>query len=204
MPKIVDEAAQRRRIRAAARRAFARLGLAGTGLQHVAAEAGLGRSSLYHYYPDKAALVRDLAEELLDEESALFMRAFAGDSSPVERIERLMAAMVELFDRSAAIGRLMLQIWADDPDRLAPMLESFRGGLALLIEQGQTRGEVDATIAPAATATLIIALMDGVLVQGFVDPRVLADKRELGGALVLAVRRLLQPLPSGKERKPWT
>lgn len=199
MPKVVDEAEQRRRIRTAARCAFARLGLAGTGLHHVAAEAGVGRSSLYHYYPDKAALVRDLADELLDEESALFMGAFSGDAGPLERIERLMAAMVELFDRSAAVGRLVLQIWAADPDRLAPMLQSFRGGLATLITDGQQRGEIDADLAPDATATLIIALMDGVLVQGFVDPAVLENKGELGAALVGAVRRLLQPLARGKE-----
>lgn len=200
MPRIVDEAEQRRRIRAAARRAFARLGLGGTGLQHVAAEARVGRSSLYHYYPDKAALVRDLADELLDEESALFMGAFAGDAGPIERLERLMAAMVELFDRSAATGRLMLQIWADDPDRLSTMLESFRAGLAMLIEQGQAHGEIDASLSPSASATLIIALMDGVLVQGFVDPRVFDQRAALGDALIQSVRRLLQPVAREEER----
>ncbi|TDJ05786.1 MAG: TetR/AcrR family transcriptional regulator [Deltaproteobacteria bacterium] len=75
MPKIVAAAAQRRQIRLAARRVFARRGVARTGLAQVAERAGMGRSTLYHYYPDKAALVRDLARDLLQEEAELFNAA---------------------------------------------------------------------------------------------------------------------------------
>ena len=191
MPKIVDEEQQRRRIRQAAARAFARRGLEGTGLSHVAREAGLGRSSLYHYYPDKAALVQDLADELLEEETALFTEAFQSGDSALDRIERLTTAIVELFDRSASTGRLMLQIWANDPDRFQTMLETLRGGLTQLVQQGQESGEIDHQLDPEASATLVIALMDGVLVQGFVDPRLFEQKGRLGNALLLAVRRML-------------
>ena len=75
MPKVVDAAEQRSRIREAARQVFARRGVAGTGLVHVAKAARISRSNLYHYYPDKAAPFRDLAQELLDEEEALFRAA---------------------------------------------------------------------------------------------------------------------------------
>ncbi len=191
MPKIVDEEEQRRRIRQAASRAFAKRGLEGTGLQHVAREAGLGRSSLYHYYPDKAALVQDLANELLEEETALFTQAFQSGDSALDRIERLTTAIVELFDRSASTGRLMLQIWASDPDRFQAMLETLRGGLTQLVEQGQELGEIDPGLDAEASATLVIALMDGVLVQGFIDPRLFEQKEKLGDALLSAVRRML-------------
>lgn len=191
MPKIVDEGEQRRRIRHAARRAFARLGLEGTGLSHVAREAGLGRSSLYHYYRDKASLVRDLADELLEEETALFARAIQSGGSALDRIEHLTTAIVELFDRSAATGRLMLQIRAGDPDRFQSMLEMLRSGLAALVAEGQEHGGIDPTLDPEATATLVIALMDGVLVQGFIDPRLFQHEGRLGDALLVAVRRML-------------
>jgi AcrR family transcriptional regulator len=191
MPRIVDEAEQRRRIRQAARRAFARLGLEGTGLKHVALEAGLGRSSLYHYYPDKAALVQDLADELLDEETALFTQAIQSGDGALDRIERLTTAIVELFDRSASTGRLMLQIWANDPDRFQAMLDMLRGGLTQVVMQGQEHGEIDPALHPEAAATLVIALMDGVLVQGFIDPRLFEHKGRLGDALLTAVRRML-------------
>ncbi len=75
MPKVVDPHAQRRQIRRAARDVFSRRGLAGTGLAQVADAAGMGRSSLYHYYPDKESLVRDLIRDLLAAEESLFERA---------------------------------------------------------------------------------------------------------------------------------
>lgn len=64
MPKIVDRELQRQDIRRAARRAFARRGVETVGLVHVARTAGIGRASIYHYYQDKAALVRDLVSRL--------------------------------------------------------------------------------------------------------------------------------------------
>ncbi len=201
MPKIVDEQQQRQRIRQAARRAFARLGLEGTGLQHVAREAGLGRSSLYHYYPDKASIVGDLADELLEEETALYEQALQSEGSPLERIERLTVAIVELLDQSAATGRLMLQIWAGDPDRFQSMLETLRGTLAQLVQAGQAHGEIDPDLDPQVAATLVIALTDGVLVQGFIDPRLFEHKGRLGDALLTAVRRMLavdSPLMEGE------
>ena len=36
------------------------------GMAQVAEAAGMGRSSLYHYYPDKESLVRDLVRDLLE------------------------------------------------------------------------------------------------------------------------------------------
>ena len=97
MPKLVDARVQRAEIRDAARRVFSRRGVAGTGLAHVAAAAGMGRSSLYHYYPDKASLLRDLVRDLLREEEAIFLDALRGAGAPLERIERLV-------ERQAQIG----------------------------------------------------------------------------------------------------
>ena len=77
MPKLVDRVEQRREIRRAARHVFARRGVAGTGLTHVAEAAGMGRSSLYHYYPDKAALMRDLLREVMTEEDCRAMDSSA-------------------------------------------------------------------------------------------------------------------------------
>ncbi len=98
MPKVVDPHAQRRQIRRAARDVFSRRGLAGTGLAQVADAAGMGRSSLYHYYPDKAALVRDLVRDLAAEEAAAFAAAAGGSGPPLARIERLLADLHASFD----------------------------------------------------------------------------------------------------------
>jgi AcrR family transcriptional regulator len=105
MPKLVDPVRQRGEIRAAARRVFSRRGVAGIGLTHVAEAAGMGRSSLYHYYPDKASLMRDLLREVMSEEEAFFAAAVRGEGTPLERAERLGKILASMFASIFACAR---------------------------------------------------------------------------------------------------
>ncbi len=192
MPKIVDASAQRREIRRAARRVFARRGVARTGLAHVAEMAGMGRSSLYHYYPDKTALVRDLARELLAEEEALFAGALHGEGRPLERIERLTTRLTGLFGAWATLGRLVYDLRSLDSGRFRAFFRRIRRDLATLIREGQRRGEIDRALDPALAAASVIGAIDGVLLQQFVDPAAFDDPDALAGVLARSVRKALQ------------
>ena len=108
MPKLVDPVRQRSEIRSAARRVFARRGIAGTGLTHVAAAAGMGLSSLYHYYPDKAALMRDLLREVMTEEESFFAAVVGGEGTPLERAERLARTLAGMFEQWSTVARMLL------------------------------------------------------------------------------------------------
>ena len=193
MPKVVDESEKRRQIRRAARRVFSKRGLIGTGLAHVAAAAGTSRANLYNYYPDQAALVRDLADELLAEEDALFLAALEEEGGPLERIERLTGAVTELFERWANVGPLLLQIWANEPRRVRPALRGVRKVLAGLIREGQRQGEIHRRVTPELAAAVVVALIDGVLLQFFIDPRAFPEPGALRRALVHSVHRTLAP-----------
>ncbi len=193
MPKIVDAAAQRRQIRRAARRVFARRGVARTGLAHVAERAGMGRSTLYHYYPDKAALVRDLARDLLREEAGLFAGALHKDGSPLARIERLIEQLTGLFGAWAALGRLVYDLRTLDAGRFRAFFRRARRDLARLILEGQRRGEIDRALEPELTAAGLIGLIDGVLLQQFVEPAAFDDPNALARALRRSARKMLQP-----------
>ena len=189
MPKIVDATAQRREIRDAARRVFARRGVAGTGLAHVAKAAGMARSSLYHYYPGKLSLVRDLARELLDEEEALFLSATRGAGSPMERIEKLAAELTRLFDRWAALGRVVSDLRSLDKRRFRSFFRSIRSGLGALIAEGQAAGEIDPSLDPELAAATVIGAVDGLLLQDFVDPAAFADRAALARNLTTMLRK---------------
>jgi AcrR family transcriptional regulator len=193
MPKVVDEREKRREIRGAARRVFSKRGLVGTGLTHVAAAAGISRANLYNYYPDQAALVRDLADELLAEEDALFLAALEEEGSPLERIERLAGVATDLFGRWAEAGTLLLQIWANEPRRVRPLLRTVREVLADLIREGQRQGEIHRRLAPEPAAAVVVALIDGVLLQFFIDPRAFSESEALRRTVIHSVRRTLSP-----------
>jgi AcrR family transcriptional regulator len=193
MPKIVDTTAQRREIRGAARRVFARRGVAGTGLAHVAEAAGMARSSLYHYYPDRAALVRDLVGDVLAEEEALFASALRGAGTPLERIERLAGLLTGVFEAWAAIGPLLFDLWSRNARRFRPFFRRIRRDLAALISEGQRSGDIDPQLDPPLAAATVIGAIDGLLLQHLVDPKAFPDAVALREALVRSVRKLLAP-----------
>ena len=193
MPKLVDAAGQRRAIRSAAREVFARRGLRGTGLAHVAAAAGMGRSSLYHYYPDKDALVRDLLRDVLAEEEALFADVAQGEGAPLERIEALTRRMLALFEPWAAAARLVMDLRTHQRARFRAFFRRIRAHLAEAIVQGQRLGEIDRRVDPLLAAATLIGAVDGLLLQYTVEPGAFADGEVLARELSRCVRKALAP-----------
>jgi AcrR family transcriptional regulator len=192
MPKVVDSGVQRREIREAARRVFAKRGVAATGLAQVAEAAGMGRSSLYHYYPDRTALVRDLLRDLLAEEETLFVGVAGGEGSPLARLEGLAAAMPALFGEWAMVGRLLLELRSSDARLFRPYLRRMRDALASLIAEGQRAGEMDRDLDPRLASSTLIGVIDGILLQYLVDPAVFADRGALLKGLARAMRKMVQ------------
>ena len=193
MPKVVDAAVQRQQIRRAAQRVFARRGAAATGLVHVAEAAGMGRSSLYHYYPDRDALVRDLVRDLLAAEESLFTDAARGSGSPRQRIETLVVRLTGLFEEWTTVGRLLLELRARDARLFRAFFRRIREALASLLVAGQRAGEVDAELDPPLAAATLIGAVDGLLLQYALDPGAFPDPQALRTALVRVVDKVLRP-----------
>ena len=194
MPKIVDRDIQRKNIRSAARRVFARRGVEAVGLVHVARAAGIGRASIYHYYRNKASLVRDLVRDLLAEEESIFSEALQdAKSSPLDRIENLTVRLTELFADWASLGRMLLDLWGTSSQMFKPFFRRVRRDLAQLIADGQRAGEIDGTVAAEEAAITVIAVIDGVLLQMIVDRAAFGEPIATRRVLVRGVRRILQP-----------
>jgi len=194
MPKIVDRNVQRKAIRNAARRVFARRGVEAVGLIHVAKAAGIGRASIYHYYRDKGSLVRDLVRDLLAEEETLFIKAVRdAHGSPLRRIEQLTGDLTELFAGWASLGRMLLDLWSTSGPMFKPFFRRIRRDLAELIDQGQRSGEIDPGLKPEDLATAVIAIVDGMLLQRIVEGAAFDAAIATRPLLVGCVRRLLQP-----------
>jgi len=194
MPKIVDRDLQRQTIRRAARRVFSRRGVEAVGLVHVARAAGIGRASIYHYYPDKASLVRDLVRDLLAEEEHFFSDALHGsEGSPLERVESLAGKLTELFTEWASLGKMLLDLWAISGAMFKPFFRRIRRDLAELITDGQRAGEIDGSMEAREAATAVIAIIDGMLLQMIVDPAAFGETAQTRRLLVHSVRRILKP-----------
>jgi len=190
VPKQVDASALKREIRSAARSVFARRGVRGTGLAHVARELGMGRSSLYHYYPAKDALLSDLVVEMLREERAAFRACLGGEGPVLPRVMRLLDVNLALFDEWAEIGRMTLELQVGDAKRFRRFFRDFRSELASALAEGQRSGEVAADLDAELTAATLIGAIDGLLLQYFVEPAALSLDGLRGELRRLATRML--------------
>lgn len=168
-------------------------GYVGTSPKAILARAGAGQGSMYHHFtgkPDLAlAAIRRSAEELRERAEAAFTGEGAEADTAVERIGAYMRRERDAL-KGCPVGRL-----TQDPDVMAdedlrrPVEETFAWltrRLTELLEAGRARGEFDEGLDPAATATALVAVLQG----GYVLARA-AGSAELHARAVDGVLDLL-------------
>lgn len=96
-----DAAANRARILAVARRLLCEEGVAATSIDRIAAEAGVGKGTIFRRFGDRAGLTA----ALLDEQMSLFQDAFLSGppplgpgAHPAERLEAFVDALLVIMD----------------------------------------------------------------------------------------------------------
>jgi AcrR family transcriptional regulator len=184
--------ATRQRIVDAATQVVAEKGATGASLDDVGERAAASRSQLYHYFDDKADLLRAVAEAtnnaVLDGQRELF-----ADLGSWVGLTRWADALVELQVRlrgrgGCPIANLVGQLGERDDDLLAVLATGFDRwqasiceGLAAMVVSGELRPDTD--VAWLAETTLA-SLQGGLtLTQARRDPQAL--RRALDGALAL-------------------
>jgi AcrR family transcriptional regulator len=171
MPKIVDVVRKREEIVAAATATFARHGYRGTNLARVAAAAGMGKSSLYHYFPTREALFEAIASDILRHEAALFESLVDRDGSATERLRLLVDAITAMFDGWTEAAPLLIDFLREPRGRrrLRDTLRVARAAVARLVRDGQREGTFRPG-SPDALATVVLGCLDGLFLQDVVEP----------------------------------
>ena len=174
MPKISEghRAEVRGRILEAARHLVAHRGVQGTSMNDIVRASGLSKGAIYGHFPSKADLVVALQDRVLEGRLMETALRFQAGEPARERIRKLVSL---LFERGAASdrekARLNLQFIASalHSPRLRSQVDArydrvhrlFRD----LIAEGQRSGEFRGNLDPAATATAVIAVLDGLAVD---------------------------------------
>ncbi len=182
----------RQRIVAAAAEVVAEKGALGASLDEVGARAPASRSQLYHYFDDKAGLLRAVAEAtsdtVLDGQRDLFAGLGTWDGL-VRWADALVALQEERGGKGGCpIANLLGQVGERDDDIRAVLASGYdrweahiRSGLAAMAASGDLRPGTDVTWLAAST---LASLQGGlVLSQARRDPRAL--RQALDGALAL-------------------
>ncbi|MBT2383972.1 TetR/AcrR family transcriptional regulator [Streptomyces sp. ISL-11] len=139
-------------------------GYVGTSPKAIQQRAGAGQGSMYHHFTGKPDLALAAIRRTAEEMRATAEERFAGPGTALERISAYLLRERDVL-KGCPIGRL-----TQDPDIVAdpvlrrPVDETFdwlRGRLAELLAQGRERGELDASLDPVATASTVVAVLQG-------------------------------------------
>jgi len=171
---IVKFATKRAEILEAAARCFSRNGLRGSSISEICAEAGIGAGHLYHYFASKEAIIAELARARM-ESAKDQLEELARTDQPV--IETLIGEMMTQAhgDRSTTAAMLfdVLAESARNP-AMADLVRTYHAAMAAVLSDvlrdGQATGEVDPSLDPHTTASMLVGLIDAAKSLGLRDP----------------------------------
>ena len=157
----------RRQILRAARDCFVRFGITHTSMLEVARAAGVSRGTVYRYFEDREALVREFA----DWQNRRFRREADEHLARFERIEEKLAEfavfMLEYMERGGAppehairVNTEIHSLYTVEPSgsMFVGLIEWLRGMLATARERGQVRPDLDIGLAAEWVARIYVSL----------------------------------------------
>lgn len=108
-PRAPDHDTQRQRILDAAVQAFAHSGYANASMSRLAAACGTSKASLYHYFPNKEALLFEALERYTRKLLALADRTLAAEPRGEPALRALVRALMREYRYSHAVHVSLLQ-----------------------------------------------------------------------------------------------
>ncbi|GAA1916859.1 TetR/AcrR family transcriptional regulator [Streptomyces sodiiphilus] len=111
-------------------------------LSEVARAAGVGRSTLHRYFPDRSALVRELARDAVEATRQAFEEAALDQGAPAEAFPRAVQAVFRVSDRMAFLfGEGQGGEW--DEAGFERAFEEAHAPVADLLSRGLAEGVLD-------------------------------------------------------------
>jgi AcrR family transcriptional regulator len=197
------------RIKRAARKLFGRKGFEATTTREIAAAADIGAGTLFLYAGTKEDLLVLLFRE---EMGRVVSNAFATmPARPLlEQVMHLFGAMIALHERDRGLARVFVRELPFVEDRrhgVAELMAAMLAGIANLIEQAKSRGELRADVPATRLANSLFALYFFQLQRWLGgDPTSSRQRDEyLHAALKLqldGLRNLPSKMPSTKNSNP--
>jgi AcrR family transcriptional regulator len=132
----------------AARRVFARRGLAASRISDIAAEARVSQGLVYHYFPTKEALFTHIVEAALRQTANLATNARLQPGSAWQGLEYLAERMLDGVRNEPDYVLVILQAFTSEaaPERARAVIAEYGQGtfadIVWLIARGQAEGSV--------------------------------------------------------------
>ena len=192
--------ATREKILASATKLFAAQGYANTSLAQVAKEAQVSKALIFWHFASKDELFRMALKSSLEPYSINVLELLSG-LDELGQICKLVDLYYEFVSQNVYSVRFLLSLVVREEknlddllDRTTELYRIYCNLLADILQTGREKQLFRSTVNPQADAALIMATLNGILVQGFVgagiqpEPRLLLEQLKIGLG-----ERLLRP-----------
>lgn len=126
-------------------------------MNDVAEAAGVARATVYRYFPNREALLDELAQVAVSDVDARLAAARIDEVAPEEGIARAVRALVDVGDSFVLLTRERRR---SDPERFE---RQFTRPVRQLFERGQASGDIRDDITGARLTESLVGLIVGVL-----------------------------------------
>jgi TetR/AcrR family transcriptional repressor of mexCD-oprJ operon len=126
-------------------------------MNDVAAAAGVARATVYRYFPNRQALIDELAQAAVSDADARLASARIDEVAPEEGIARTVRALVDVGDPFVLLARQRARSERFERSLAQPLRDLF--------ERGQATGDIRADIASTRLTESLIGLIVGVLMS---------------------------------------
>lgn len=185
----------------AAARVFARRGFFGTVMAEIAAEAGIGKGTLYEYFDSKEDLFFSVFQWLVKQsgtQAKVGISALGGSAS--QRLRALSDSLMALWIDQADFFSLVMEFWSASAssqmrerfkEAFRDAYSDFRRIVGALIREGMERGEFRADVDVASVAASLVGTWDALLLQAWFDAGF--DSRTTAGEFLNIVLKGMTP-----------
>lgn len=177
----------------AAIRVLARQGYAKTSLLEIAKEAGMSKGALHYHYPTKEALIHTVLETACNAVQARTMQAWSPSDNPFaalrKSLEELWATRAERSDEALVVADLLALSLSDESlrPRLAEFYDLGAQQIRAYLEQNLMSLGLEPRISLEILPRIVIGLLDGLVMQAFVDPDALSPDEVVDAVQTIAI-----------------
>lgn len=158
---------------------FTKKGFDGASMEDLSRHLGISKSAIYHHVTSKDELLDLALRRGLDSLATVVAETDALDTGPVERLEHLLRASVEVLVTERPYVTLLLRVRGNTEIERQAMdrRRQFDTYLAAIVQEAAATGLVHPDIDPRLAARLLFGLVNSLTewVRPGRDPQVVAD-----------------------------
>ena len=146
----------------AARNRFAHYGFSKVTMEEIATDVGMGKASLYYYFPKK----EDIFKAVIQKEQDLFVEEIETlikqKLTATKKLEYYVSKRLEFFQQLINLGTLSVHSLVDTKSMFKELFKNFEDQELVLLqkifEEGKNKGEFDISIADNTTKVFLYLL----------------------------------------------